>query len=340
MAFKLIEIIIPQGRTGDIAELLHEFELEDIWVTPGKDGPARVTLLVASGMVEPILDILDGYLKGLPGAKAFLVPVEAEVPFKGAERQEEPGEAEEEDAGGDRAGERARISRQELQAQITDGSTISANYLLMVLLSALIAAIGLIRDDMAIIIGAMVLAPLLLPNMALGLASTLGDMDLMAKALKCVGSGIALALIAGTSIGLFMHPPANIPAIAARTTSSISDVILALASGGAGALALLAGGHLSLIGVMVAVALMPPLVTSGLMFGAGHPAKGLGALELALINIICINLAAVATFRLHGIKPATWWESERAAVATRIAIAIWGALLAALIMLLVTSQQQ
>ncbi len=353
MSLKLIEIIIPKGRTRDIPELLHEFDIEQMWVSThlSSSGPdsqegatARVSLLVSSGMVEPILDALDGYLKGLPGARAFLVPVEAEIPKRekagrGHEKaEEEPGREEEdlEEEEGE-SEERARISRQELLATVSEGSSVTVNYLLMVLLSAIIAALGLIRNDMAIIIGAMVLAPLLLPNMALGLASTLGDTELMLRAVRSVGSGIGLAIAVGVVIGVFVRPSPEIPSILSRTSASVSDVVLALASGGAGALALVSGGHLSLIGVMVAVALMPPLVTSGLMLGAGLAAKGLAAMELALINIICINLAAVATFRLHGIRPASWWESERADRATRVALIIWGVLLAVLVLLLVTS---
>jgi len=207
----------------------------------------------------------------------------------------------------------------------------------MVLLSAIVAAIGLIRDDVAIIIGAMVLAPLLLPNMALGLASTLGDTKLMGRALKSVGVGILLAFFTGVFIGLFTHPSPDIPAIKARTSASLGDVILALVSGSAGALAMMSRGHLSLIGVMVAVALMPPLVTAGLMLGAGRFLPALGALELLFINVISVNLAAVLTFRLHGLKPATWWESEKANKATRTAILVWGALLLLLLILLVLS---
>ena len=57
----------------------------------------------------------------------------------------------------------------------------------------------------------------------------------------------------------------------------------------------------------------------------------IGALSLFLINLICVNLAGVATFLVQGIRPATWWEKGRAVKATRIAIALWGTLLAGLI---------
>ena len=82
---------------------------------------------------------------------------------------------------------------------------------------------------------------------------------------------------------------------------------------------------------MVAVALLPPLVTFGLLLGGGHLAMATGALSLFLMNLICVNLAGVTTFLVQGIRPATWWEKDRAVKATRIALVLWAALLAALI---------
>ena len=105
---------------------------------------------------------------------------------------------------------------------------------------------------------------------------------------------------------------------------------MALASGAAGAIAFTTGVSAALIGVMVAVALLPPLVAFGLMLGGGHPLLSLGALALFLINLICVNLAGVTTFLLQGIRPATWWEKERASKATRIAIGLWASLLVVL----------
>ncbi|HEX5336994.1 MAG TPA: hypothetical protein VFW53_01000 [Gallionella sp.] len=62
----------------------------------------------------------------------------------------------------------------------------------------------------------------------------------------------------------------------------------------------------------------------------GHAELALGALSLFLMNLICVNLAGVTTFMVQGIRPATWWEKDRAVKATRIAIALWAILLAAL----------
>ena len=111
-------------------------------------------------------------------------------------------------------------------------------------------------------------------------------------------------------------------------------MVLALASGFAGALAFSAGVSAALVGVMVAVALLPPLVTTGLLLGSGL-FKLAGVISwIFLINILCISLAAVISFWAQDIRPTTWWEADRARKATRLAIGICSFLLALLIALI------
>ena len=136
-------------------------------------------------------------------------------------------------------------------------------------------------------------------------------------------------------IGALVHVDPSLPEVASRTRAGPGDFAVALASGCAGALAFTTGVSATLIGVMVAVALLPPLVTFGLLLGGGHPALAMGALSLFLMNLICVNLAGVTTFLVQSIRPATWWEKDRAKTATRIAIGLWVALLAALVGLIV-----
>ena len=93
------------------------------------------------------------------------------------------------------------------------------------------------------------------------------------------------------------------PEVASRTGVGFGDIAVALASGSAGALTFTTGVSTTLIGVMVTVALLPPVVTFGLLLGGGHPALATGALSLFLMNLICVNLAGVTTFLVQGIHP-------------------------------------
>jgi uncharacterized hydrophobic protein (TIGR00341 family) len=204
----------------------------------------------------------------------------------------------------------------------------------MTILSALVAAVGLMRNDVAVIIGAMVIAPLLGPNVAMALATTLGDIHLLRRSLLTNAVGLTTAFLFAVLIGGVFQVDPKIPSVEARTELRWGDILLALAAGAAGTVAFTRGLSGAVIGVMVAVALMPPLVVCGLLLGAGYVQLALGALLLTSANVICVNLAGIVTFLLQGVRPRSWWEAERAKVATRTAMIIWVLLLGTLLVLL------
>ncbi len=344
MALRLIQMYLPGDERVELEALLEEHRTVDQRQLQVDEGTTLLQILVEAESAEGVLDLLEGRFGSREGARILLLPVEAALPRpeppeeseEGARTTaEETGAAEEATAEAEEATaeaeEAARISREELYADASDSTRLTRVYQVMVVLASVVAALGLLRDDIAVVIGAMVIAPLLGPNVALALATTLGDGDLAWRALivNAAGLGIALAVSVGLGIGLEVDP--TVPAIASRTQVDLTDIGLALASGSAGALAFTSGLAAAVVGVMVAVALLPPLVVGGLLLGSGQLGLGLGAALLLLTNIICVNLAGVTTFLAQGIRPATWWEADRARRATRIAVAIWMILLAILI---------
>jgi len=158
---------------------------------------------------------------------------------------------------------------------------------------------------------------------ALALSATLGDNKLRNNALKATIAGFSLVIFLSSAIGFFFTVDPGIPEIASRTQTGISDILLALASGAAGVLAFTTGAPAVVIGVMVAVALLPPLTVFGLLMGSGEYNLAAGAFLLFLTNIICINLAGVTTFLFQGVSPRTWWEAKKAKKASRKTLAIW-----------------
>jgi uncharacterized hydrophobic protein (TIGR00341 family) len=187
------------------------------------------------------------------------------------------------------------------------------------------------RDNVAIIIGAMVLAPLLGPNVGLSLAATLGDAKLSREALKTLAVGVAACLALSAGVGLALGVPEMTHELAVRSMTSYSDIILAMVSGAAGIVTVTLGVPTSLVGVMVALSLLPPLIACGLFLGAGLMAEAGGAALLFAANIICLNLAGVVTFLVQGIRPLSWYEKERARKATLRAALVWTVLLAVLV---------
>ncbi len=229
------------------------------------------------------------------------------------------------------------VSREELVDDITRGAKLTPMFIVQTILATMVAAVGLLRDDTAIIIGAMVIAPLLGPNVSLCLATTLGDLDLAKRSILTNAAGMAVALMVSMGIGLLFAVDLSSPAIASRTEVHTGDLVLGLASGCAGALAFTTGVPASLIGVMVSVALLPPFTVVGLLLAKGDWPSAFGGLLLLATNIICVNLAGVFTFSLQGIRPRTWWETKRARRATRIAVITWSLLLLLLLGILVTA---
>ncbi|MHC4164398.1 MAG: TIGR00341 family protein [Planctomycetota bacterium] len=203
-----------------------------------------------------MLDVLERQFTGTEGFRVILLPVEATIP-RPPEPEPEP-----------EPPPRSRVGREELLDDLASGTRITTVYLALVVLSTIVAAVGLMRDNVAVVIGAMVIAPLLTPNVALALATALGDFELMRKALKTNLIGIATALVFAVVVGAVL-PRVDSAEIASRTETGFADIILALAAGAAGALVFTTGVPATLVGVMVAVALLPPLVTAGLRLAAG-----------------------------------------------------------------------
>lgn len=128
---------------------------------------------------------------------------------------------------------------------------------------------GLIRGNTAVVIGAMIIAPLLGPNVALALAATLGDLKLAAQARKANLFGIITPVILSAFVGFALKiDPMISDETSSRTVDSNADIVLALAAGCAVTLSFTLATMIALLGVLVAVALLPSLVTCGLLLVA------------------------------------------------------------------------
>jgi uncharacterized hydrophobic protein (TIGR00341 family) len=293
-----------------------------------------VRILLDAKHTEALSDILTREYGGRDGFRLILLAVEATLP---SIEEESEGKEEAKKPSSD-VGESDRISREELYEDVAQGARLTRVYTATVALSTIVAAVGLIRNDIAIVIGAMVIAPLLGPNVSLSLASTLGDLDLARRSLITIGVGVATTMALSLFLGIAFHVDPQVPAIHTRTNAGLADVALALAAGAAGTLAFTSGLPAVVVGVMVSVALLPPLVVTGLLLGSGHATLAFGSIMLLLTNITCVNLAAVATFMVQKVRPRTWWEAERAKGATRIALSMWIIMLAILLILILSGQ--
>jgi uncharacterized hydrophobic protein (TIGR00341 family) len=327
MALRLIEMLCPEDRGDEVEELVRAHEPTGLWHNRLLDEKIMVEILLPAEKAEAVLDELESRYRGMEGFRILVLNVEAALPRPEPE-PEKPAETPDEEP--PKRGP-ARISRHELYDGVSEYARLGNAYLVMIALSSVVAAIGIWRNSVAVIIGAMVIAPLFGPNVSLAFATTLGDGQLGRRALRTNVIGILLALGLSFGLGALLHVSPEGPELLARAQVGLADVVLALAAGAAGALALTTGVHTPLVGVMVAVALLPPLVAVGLCAGAGLWKMSGGAAMLFFTNVICVNLAAVGTFLFQGIRPRTWWEADRARRAARNSLMVWVLLLLALV---------
>jgi uncharacterized hydrophobic protein (TIGR00341 family) len=335
MALRLLDILIPDDHASDVRGTLEDLTVVSMWTDRIDDETAIIRVLLDSEQAETVFDRLEGRFGALDGFRLILLPVEATLPRVEPATTPMPDQVEASDEPVPPKPVPARISREELYDDIAGGLKLNRVYVVTVVLSAIVAAVGLLRDNVAIIIGAMVIAPLLGPNIALALATTLGDTALARRAIAINLVGFAVAFAFSVGVGLFLPVDPTVREITARTEVSPGDVVLALASGAAGALAFTTGAPAALVGVMVAVALLPPLATVGLLLSSGHWSQASSAVVLLATNVVCVNLAAVVTFLVQGVRPKTWWEAELARKATQRAVLAWTLALILLVILIV-----
>ncbi|MCP2679658.1 TIGR00341 family protein [Maricaulaceae bacterium NA33B04] len=220
--------------------------------------------------------------------------------------------------------------REELYDDIAKGARLNSDFLLLTALSTLVVVFGLSADNIAAVIGAMVIAPLLGPILAFSFASALGDLPMMGKAARTALSGLAMGLGLSFAIGLIYEPNLASGELMSRTVVGLDAPALALAAGAAAALSIATGLPATLVGVMVAVALLPPAATAGMLAGAGEwTLAGRAALLLA-INVVAVNLAALLVYFFKGVRPRTWLERRSAKRSVYVNGAVWLTLIIAL----------
>jgi len=211
-----------------------------------------------------------------------------------------------------------RERRKEIIDQLTQESSPGFDYFVLVVLSCVIASLGLLENSAAVIIGAMLVAPLMSPILGVSLASVTGRRPMFRKAVWAVLEGalvaVALSLVVGwmgraAPMGVLGSLPTE---VIARTRPGPFDLIIALAGGAAASYALAQPAlSAALPGVAIATALMPPLCTIGIGVAFGRWDVAGGALLLFLTNLTAIAFAGIAVFAALGFRPSRAAETEQ-----------------------------
>jgi uncharacterized hydrophobic protein (TIGR00271 family) len=205
----------------------------------------------------------------------------------------------------------SREEQVEVYKRVRRDSRPDTDFFVMMGLAATIATYGLLQGSAAVIIGAMLVAPLFTPILAGSLAVVQGDVRMLRISLEAALKGIALAI--GLAVVLTALSPLRTLTneIASRTSPNLFDLAVALASGAAGAYAVARKDvATALPGVAIAAALVPPLCVVGVGIAMGSTRVAGGATLLFVTNLIAITLAGSTTLLLLGFRPAAGAERE------------------------------
>ncbi len=212
------------------------------------------------------------------------------------------------------------LQLQQLHDNLAAEATLNTAYLILIVSSCAIATFGLLSNSTAVIIGAMIIAPLMLPIRGLAFGALAGNLPLFRQGLLAVLVGTVLAVVLAAGLGLLTGISSFGSEVLSRSKPTLLDLGIAVAAGGiSGYAAVQPKLATSLAGTAIAVALMPPLCVVGLGLAHGNWSLSLGAGLLYLTNFLGITLACMVTFLLAGYTP---FKQARKALIWAIAFTI------------------
>ena len=326
MTVRMIVVSAPDSTVPAIVKKAEELGASGIrtFKEAQKEDRTTVQMLSAGNNRQDVVDAIQGALSSQTDWRLTILPVETTIPLP---REEEEAIAKAEKEQKRRIGGR---TREEIWNDVWAQAKTDQTYIAYVVLSTIVAALGMVQNNVAVVVGAMVIAPLLGPNLAFSVGIALGDRSLILRALKTNLFGIGVALSLSVFIGLIWTIDLTAGELISRSDVNFAGMAIALASGAAAALSLTAGVSSALVGVMVAVALLPPTAAIGLFLGAGELELAMGALLLLAVNVVSVNLAAQTVLFWRGIRPRTFREVKESRGGRVTAAVFWVVALAAL----------
>lgn len=200
----------------------------------------------------------------------------------------------------------------ETYREMRDSAQPNVNFFILIATSAVIATLGLLLNSAAVIIGAMLVAPLMTPFISMSVAIVMGNIRMMQDALAAIVQGALLGIFIALISTLISPLAEPTPELLSRTQPNLIDLMIALAAGVAGSYAIARKEvGAALPGVAIAAALMPPLCTVGVGIAIGSLTMAVGAFLLFVTNLVAIVFAAAIVFLLLGMRPPERPERQR-----------------------------
>lgn len=318
MALKYIQVTAPIAAEASLQKCARACQAVDFFKTAELEDDHGVYLILSRGETrQQLIDELQTLVGTSSRFRISIFGVEASIPDTGASKTAD--------------------TREELLAKLWGGVKRDHVFYLLVILSTIVALVGLLKDNVAVVVGAMVIAPLLGPNLGFAFGTAIGYPRLMRDGARSALEGVIIALLISAGVGVLWGGVPDSHELMSRTFVGVDGVVLAAASGVAGVLSLTTGLSMTLVGVMVAVALLPPTATLGFMLGAQNFELAKGAALLLGVNVVSVNLFGLMVFLASGFSPLKPFRKRIARRFVIVGIFGWGTALAALLVLVLRS---
>ncbi|QCJ48317.1 DUF389 domain-containing protein [Haloprofundus sp. MHR1] len=212
------------------------------------------------------------------------------------------------------------VAREEIRAKALDMHRSKLTYYSMTMFSAIVAASGLLLDSPAVVVGAMVIAPQVGSALIAGVGISLNDRRMIRIGFAQQFFGFGAAILGAFALGLLLQSGqivtsvldvSTVSQISKRISPGLLSLLVGLCAGAAGAFGLATALPVSLVGVMIAAALIPAAAAVGIGLAWGLPSVYLGAGVLLVANAVAVNVSAFLVLWYLGYRPDSWTENTR-----------------------------
>ena len=294
---KRVEVEIPEEENGEVEEVLEKFSSDTFSVEAERKG--EETILYNATVNSSDIDEIVKKLKSIKDLEIGDLVVRV---FK----QESLIEKGQKTRGGS-----SMLSQAEVYSKAQGAPEFNKAQWALTALSGGIASYGLMLDNIAVVIGAMMVAPLLAPLISSAVSLTIGDSTLLKKSFTTTLVSIPIVILVGALSVLPFNPSLN-PTMNLIVSAGLENMILSVMVGSAATLAYVTGLREQIAGVAVAIAVVPPLSATGLgltMLDFGFTSQ---AFSIALVNILAVIISGSVSLKLLGFTPSTYYKKKKA----------------------------
>lgn len=315
---RVVQVLVAEEKRETVLGVLDDERVDYVIVTEesANGSSVLVEFPLPAEAVEYILDALTD--AGVESGHVVVLSAESAMTeqFEALEERFVAGEDED-----------ASIAHEEIRTKAHGMQPDRRTYYAMTLLSAVVAVVGLLLDSPALVVGSMVIAPQVGAALLTSVGAVIDDREMVTDGLRSQVGGLALAVVGATLFGFGLKSAAFVPTTLSLTTvAQISQRIspgflsfaVAVAAGAAAAFGLATALPVSLVGVMIAAALIPAAAAVGIGIAWGFPGVAAGAFVLLVVNAASINLASIVVLWYLGYRPDDWTADDRRPVVARL----------------------